>query len=180
MTKVITKTMGVTVGPLSPPSTWKFSWTNWGYGLGKCQRQPVPVRSPAKEGASPGRGGGASQASLAPHRIMIRASCTHLHGATRIKVKNEKKKAPCISSTVDSRGPGSLTCTIAEIPTTQPDSATPVLFDMQGTVVTPVPACRPRRFRRAGAELKGLFLLLRWRMSLRKRWFQSERGGLGA
>lgn len=78
----------LTLGPPSLPSAWKLSWTNWRRWLGKCQRQPVPVRSPAKEGASPGRGGGASQASLAPHRIMIRGSCTHLHGAARKKKKS--------------------------------------------------------------------------------------------
>lgn len=42
---------------LSLPSTCQLSWTNWGCWLGKCQRQPVPVRSQAKEGALTGKRG---------------------------------------------------------------------------------------------------------------------------
>lgn len=119
---------------------------------------PFPSDPRLKRGASPAGGGGASRASLAPHCIMIRGSCTHLHGAARGR---RKKKSPCITSTADSGEPGSSPRTIAEIPTTLPDSATPALLYMQGTVATPVPACWLLRFRRAGAELGGLFLLLR-------------------
>lgn len=118
----------------------------------------MPVRSPAKEGGFTGRRGRCftSEPGATSHYDK-----GQLHPLTRCCKRKKKKKAPCISSTADSGEPGSSPRTIAEIPTTQPDSATPALLYMQGTVATPVPACRPRRFRRAGGKLGGLFLLLR-------------------
>lgn len=117
----------------------------------------MPVISPAKEGGFAGRRG----------RCFTSEPCStshydkgQLHPLTRKKKKKKSPPAPCISSTVDSAKPGPSPRTIAEIPTTSADSPTPALLYMQGTVATPVPACRPRRFRRAGTELGGLFLLL--------------------